>query len=479
MPELRRRELIAAGAAGALGTALPAAARPAKRRARRTYDVVVVGAGLAGLSAARRIRASGRSVAVLEARARVGGRNLDQPLAGGTDVVELGGQWAGHGQDRVLALAKEFGIEVFETYARGSSIYWTGGHGQTYTGGIPPANPAALAELEATIVQLNKMAASVPAATPWTAPQAHDWDEQSVAAWLDANNHTSEARTLARIAVRGVYGEDSELVSLLDLLSAISGVGGDFNTLIGDAQTLRFAGGPQQLSQRLSRLLSRAIRLRAPVVAIEWGRRPAAHTAKEVFRARQIILAVPKPLLPRMDFAPALPPAWDQLLQRQPMGSVLKFNAVYDEPFWRARGLNGQVVSDSPPVSLTYDNSPKSGTPGVLVGFCEGNESRALYAASQSARRRAVLDALARYFGDAARTPRAYYDALWATEPYTRGAYGSYNPPGVLTSFGAATHAGLPPLHLAGADWSPEWPGYMDGAIRSGEKAAADALAAL
>lgn len=441
--------------------------------------MVVIGAGLAGLSAARRIRAAGKSVLVLEARGRVGGRNFDHPLDGGAGVLELGGQWAGPGQDKVLGLAKEFGIDTFETYASGSSIYYANGQRQTYSGDIPPANPAALAEVEATILQLNQMASSVPADAPWSAPQAHDWDEQSVGAWIDANDHTDEARSLARIAIRGVYGDDAELVSLLDLLSAITGVGGDFNTLIGSAQSIRFVGGPQQFSQRLATLLSRAIRLHSPVAGVDWGKRPAVHTAKDAFRARRIIVAAPKPLIARLAFRPSLPPAWDQLLQRQPMGSVLKFNAVYDEPFWRGQGLNGVVVSDQGPVSLTYDNSPPSGKPGAIVGFAEGNESRSLYGASEAQRKAAVLQCLVRYFGDAAGKPTQYFDVLWATAPYTRGAYGSYNPPGVITSLGPAVTKPPGVLHFAGADWSPQWPGYMDGAIRSGDKAAADALAAL
>jgi len=475
MPRLRRRELIAAGAGGALASAAPASARTRSH----TYDVVVVGAGLAGLSAARRVRAAGKSVLVLEARGRVGGRNLDHALAGGAGVVEMGGQWAGPGQDKVLALAKEFGVDTFETYAQGSSIYYANGQRQTYSGDIPPANPAALAEVEASILQLNQMASSVPSDAPWSAPQAHDWDEQSVAGWFDSNNHTDEARSLGRIAVRGIYGEDAEMVSLLDLLSAITGVGGDFNTLIGDAQTIRFVGGPQQLSQRLAKLLSRAIRMHAAVVGVDWsGRTAVVHTAKESFRARRVVLALPKPLLARLQFKPALPPAWDQLLQRQPMGSVLKFNAVYDTPFWRADGLNGVVVSDKGPVSLTYDNSPPAGKPGVLVGFAEGNESRGVYGLSAEKRRAAVLECLVRYFGERAGKPSDYFEVLWATAAYTRGAYGTYNPPGVITSFGPATSgAAIGPLHLAGADWSPIWPGYMDGAIRSGENAAAAALA--
>ena len=162
------------------------------------------------------------------------------------------------------------------------------------------------------------------------------------------------------------------------------------------------------------------------------------------------------------------------------MGSVLKVNAIYDEPFWRGQGLNGVVVSDRGPISLTYDNSPPSGKPGVLVGFAEGDESRALYGMSDTARKDAVLKSLGVYFGEAATKPRDYADLLWATAPWTRGAYGSYNPPGAITSLGEATSDGaVGPLHVAGADWSPQWPGYMDGAIRSGEKVAGDVLAAL
>src|SRR5262249_28846335 len=154
-----------------------------------------------------------------------------RPLPGGAGVAEMGGQWAGPGQDKVLALAKEFGIATFDTYADGSSIYYANGQRQTYSGDIPPAGPASLVELEKTILQLNQMASTVPADAPWTAPQASSWDEQSVAGWIDANNQTAEARALGRVAIRGVYGEDAELVSLLDLLAAITGVGGDFNTL--------------------------------------------------------------------------------------------------------------------------------------------------------------------------------------------------------------------------------------------------------
>ena len=241
MAGLNRRELLIAGAAAGVA---PATA-DAKRRGRRprTFDVVVVGAGLAGLTAARAVRAAGRSVLVLEARDRVGGRNLDHPLAGG-GVAEMGGQWAGPGQDKVLALAKELGVATFETYAQGDTVYYRSGERSTYSGDIPPASPAALVEIEAVILELNQMAAEVSAAEPWKAPHAGEWDIISVADWIAEHANTQEARDLGALAIRGVYGEEGSQISLLDLLSAITGVGGDFNTLIGSAQSIRFVGGP-------------------------------------------------------------------------------------------------------------------------------------------------------------------------------------------------------------------------------------------
>jgi monoamine oxidase len=287
----------------------------------RTVDVVVVGAGLSGLTAARAVEGAGRSVVVLEARDRVGGRNYDVTVADGV-VVELGGELTGPGPTRVQALAKELGIALFPAYGDGNNIYYRQGKALTYSGAIPPASLDALVEVERIISTLNEMAKAVPVTAPWTAAEAEVWDSQTVGSWLADGRFTDEAGFLGRLAIRGVYGEEASQISLMDLLATVGGVGGDFNTAIGSAQSTRFVGGPQEMSKRLARRLGTAVVLSAPVLAIERGKVATVHTARHAYRGRQVIVTVPKAVTAAIRFHPALPPAYGQYLQRQPSGSA-------------------------------------------------------------------------------------------------------------------------------------------------------------
>ncbi len=323
------------------------------------------------------------------------------------------------------------------------------------------------------------MAKRVPVAAPWTAPDAEVWDSQTVGGWLAAGRFTDEATFLGQLAIRGGYGEEASQISLVDLLATVGGVGGDFNTAIGSAQSIRFEGGPQEMSKRLARRLDAQVVLSAPVLSVERADVATVATARRSYRGRQVIVTVPKAVTAAIRFHPALPPAYGQYLQRQPSGSAVKIQALYESPFWRDEGLSGAVVSDTGPLEVVYDNSPADGRRGVLVGFAEGNQGRALFRLSDSGRKAAVLESLARYFGPRAQAVADYADMVWAPEPYTGGAYGSFNPPGVLTSLGAAVAGPVGNLHFAGADSSATWPGSMQGAIRAGEAAAGRVLAAL
>ena len=482
---LSRRRFAALSASGAAAAGLAGAglSRPERAEASghpaRTVDVAVIGAGLAGLSAARQLVRAGRSVVVLEARDRVGGRTFDHHL-GAHKVVELGGQWAGPGQDRVLGLARRLGIKTFETYSQGDNLMYRSGKLTRWSGDIPPVSPAALAELGPIISKLNSMAAQVPD-QPWKAAKADQWDSETVETFVEANAHTADARWLTQLIIESVYGAEAADVSLLDLLSTIRSVGGNVFTLVGSAQSTRFVGGTQQLSQRLAAELAGRVVLGAPVRAIHHHRSGTLVVESTCgrWRASRALVAVPPPLVDRIEFQPPLLPSHSQLAQRQPMGTAIKCNAVYQRPFWRPRGLTGYVISDTGPVKIAFDNSPPDGSPGVLVGFFEGSAGSDFYDRSRQARRTAALQSFARYFGAAALHPTSYLELVWAAEPYTRGAYGSYNPPGVLTSIGHVAGRPVGGVHFAASELTTRWIGYMDGAIRSGERAAGEINAAL
>jgi monoamine oxidase len=494
---LTRRGLLggaAAGAAGALLPPAPAEGEPAGRRRTRHVDVAVVGAGLAGLSAARRLARAGRSVAVLEARDRVGGRTLNHPIGHG-EVIEVGGQWVGPTQDHVLGLIRELGLKTFDTYNAGQNVYYRQGLPPARrrlrfdsTGPLGPIPPDPdIGELARALADLDAKARTIPRDAPWRARDARAWDSQTFETYKQAIARGPGARFLLDVGIEAVFAAEPRDVSLLYVLWYIACAGnakhpGTFERLINTpdgAQERRVRGGSQRIALELARRLGRRVVLDSPVRRIAAHRGGVRlHSDRLDVEAERVIVAMAPAMTAKIDFGSALSADREQLVQRFPMGSVIKCQAIYPRPFWRRDGLSGQAVGDLHPVGVTYDNSPPDGRPGVLLGFIEGEQARIWGRRSRRERRAAVLRAFAAYFGDAALHPRDYVEHDWSHEAWSRGCYEGYTAPGVLLDYGPALRAPAGRIHWAGTETATWWAGYMDGAVQSGRRAAREVLAA-
>ncbi len=443
--------------------------------------MLVVGAGLAGLSAARTLESSGATVQILEARDRVGGRILNTTLSTG-DPIEKGGQWVGPTQTEILALADAVGVDTFPTYNTGDNLsLYKGSIGSYPANGLPPVPSADLAETLTAIGEIEAWAATLGTEAPWEGELARDLDRQTVEEWMRNRLTTEGALHLFNLIVKSVYGVEPRDLSLL-FFTFYVGSGGGILTLTGvtgGAQEARFVQGSQEIAIRVASELKSSIAFDRPVVRIqECDGGVAVWTETERFTAGRVIVALPPTLAGRVLYDPALPAQRDQLTQRMPMGSIIKVNVEYENPFWRSDGLTGQFVADTGPVRFGFDNSPASGNAGVLNAFFAGEEARVWGLRTEAEREEAVLGQLETFFGSDARSPVQYLESDWQAEPWTRGAYEGFTAPGVLVSYGPSLRAPLGRIHFAGTETAEQWAGYMDGAVRSGLRAADEVLGA-
>lgn len=438
-------------------------------------DVVVVGAGMAGLSAARMLQAAGRSVVVLEARDRVGGRVKSEHHD--DTLVEVGGQWIAPDQTRLIAVIDELGLQTFERYRSGETVYiGPDGVHRRYVGEMFPMPPATVIEAERLMAELQSLSLEVDPAAPWQHPRAAELDSVTLDGWLRARSSDREAVDNVALFIAGaMLTKPADSFSMLQALVMCASAGG-FDDLVDPDFILdrRVSGGMHQVPAALARLLGDdTVRLGADVRSIEHSADGIrVRTSDGAYLASDVIVAVPPHLITRIDFEPALPPVKQQAYQHLSSGQVIKVQAWYDEPFWREAGLSGTAFSPYQDVHEAYDNTVSGDEGGTLVGFVSDRVADRLYGLSAEDRRAAVLASFAAYFGEAALRPRLYFESDWVNERYTRGAYGASFDLGGTVRYGEASKAAVGRIRFASSDIAGVGFTHIEGAIRMGEEVA-------
>ncbi|MGA0601252.1 flavin monoamine oxidase family protein [Caulobacter sp. KR2-114] len=441
-------------------------------------DVVVVGAGMSGLSAARALAAAGQTVVVLEARDRVGGRTFSKVLANGA-VVDLGGQWVAPTQHRVLQLVEELGLRLFKTFDQGASLALRNGVVQRYDGLLPTDDADVAADLRQGSKKMAELSASIPLDAPWTHPLAAQLDTMTYAEWIDRNLLTDLGRWIFRFEGPAVFSVDASELSVLHAAFYFGSAGGRevITATDGGGQDSRFTAGMQSLANGLAERLKGSVHLGQVVEAISQDADGVVVRCPDLsVRAGRAIVALPPTLAGRIRYAPPMPPLRDSLTQRMPMGTALKMMYVYDTPFWRRDGLSGLVLTDQDVPQLVYDNSPEDASCGILLGFTEGIPARKWMQATPQEREAASVATLAQVFGPRANQVVEYVEHSWVAEEFSRGCYAGTMPPGAWLSFGEALRAPVGRIHWAGTETATHWSGYVEGAMQAGERAAGEVL---
>ncbi|WP_150665862.1 flavin monoamine oxidase family protein [Pandoraea commovens] len=442
----------------------------------QTVDVVVVGAGLSGLIAAKKLSEKGRSVLVLDARRRIGGRmHLEPTIAEG--VLDIGGQWVGETQSAVLSLLDELSIKKFDSYIDGKSMLSWNGALSEFNGDVSKVLEGHFGASEADRIAMSyawqkfmDIARTVSASTPWTTPNAAQLDSQTFASWMEKITGNAFARWVPSVQARigGSGGFEPGEASLLHMA---------WTQRVGPQsehpETWLLHGGAGQVPGMLARALQNRIVLDARVTEIM--RTPNGVTvATQGMRvhAKAVIVAIPPSLRAGIRFTPELPAVYYGFMQRSPMGAISKVHAVYPTAFWRDRKISGTALGNLKTCEFIADSSPPSGRPGILTSFIAGQRNVELSGAPPEVIRSEVLADFQYFFGREAANPAEFVYCNWEREGLTGGAFTAYLPPDGWTIYGKGWREPVDNIFWAGTETSDRWPGYFDGAVRAGENAA-------
>lgn len=439
----------------------------------KEVDVVIVGAGFAGLSAAWELTKRKVNIAVIEAMDRVGGRVHSFQTKDGV-TVDLGAQWVGRHQKRMQSLAKEFGLSLMSTYTEGKTTYNLGGTIQRVEGENPPLSSEGLFDLLQFKRKMESLVKELPQQEIWKSTLAKEIDTYTLDAWIQSNLFTKEGRDFFRLFAEVMCVEPYE-PSALDFLWCLKTSGGFQQVLTAEEEW--FSEGAQTLALKMADAMKDNIYVSTPVKKIEYSKNSAlVFSEKQVWKAKKVIAAVPPSISDRIEYNPPLPAGRDLMTQKIGQSSVIKMVLIYEKPFWREEGLNGLAQCDRGLVRFVADSSPNDGTKGVLTLLSGGRYARELAGLEKQYRKQIVLKELSSLFGPKAEQPIQFYEKDWTEETWIRGGYAAHFPPGIITAFGEWLRRPIGPIHWASTETADDWKFYMEGAVQSGERAAKEVL---